>query len=186
MIKSVCFLSREAVEKHLKPKKNMAIISIKDPEDTSVKLPKGVPSLRLEFHDIYEEAIGVPVGVFPDVLAAPFAVMHKGFQMPDGYHAERILSFVRLKRASPNMIDIVVHCQAGISRSAAVARFIADQYCVPIDQANPDTSMANARLLRLLNKAINDEGFTLKPSINEFEWKEPERHKGVYRGVGIF
>ena len=47
---------------------------------------------------------------------------------------------------------LVVHCFAGISRSAAVAAFASDRFGVEIDQANPDTSCANARLLRLLGK----------------------------------
>lgn len=186
MIRSVCFLSRQAVENHLKAKKGMAIISITDTNTNLARLPKGVRSLRLSFEDISEESIGVPVGYFPDMLMAPLAVTYDRYALPDGYHAQKIVDFIRRKAASPDIHDIVVHCEAGISRSAAIAQFIADKYRAPIDQANPDTSCANARLLRLLNKAINDEEFTFKPSITEFEQGKPEHPRGVYRGVGIF
>lgn len=184
MIRSVCFLSRKVVEDHLRAQKGMAIISITDTDARPARLPKGIPSLRLSFEDLSEESLRMPVGTLPDMLMAPLAVMHQHFTLPDGYHAQRIVDFIRRKAASPDMHDIVAHCEAGISRSAAVAQFVADRYCVPIDQANPDTSCANARLLRLLNKAIDDVEFTFTPSIIEFERKDPPR--GVYRGAGIF
>lgn len=183
MIRSVCFLSRRAVENHLKAKKGMAIISITDTDAGPAKLPKRTPSLRLSFEDLSEESIGVPVGYLPDVCMTSLAVTYKNLILPDGYHAERIVEFIRRRAASSDMYDIVTHCEAGISRSAAIAQFIADKYRVSIDQANPDTSCANARLLRLLNKAIDDVEFTTKPSITDFEPKEKNR---IYRGVGIF
>lgn len=186
MIRSVCFLSRQAIENHLKARKGMAIISITDTDAPPARLPKGVLSLRLSFEDLSEESLRVPAGYFPDMLMAPLAVTYDCYTLPDGYHAQKIVDFIRRRAASPYMHDIVAHCEAGISRSAAVAQFVALHYGVPIDQANPDTSAANARLLRLLNKAINDEEFTLKPSITGFKRKEPERHREVYRGIGIF
>ncbi len=152
MLKSVCFISRRAVENHLKPTPDIAIISIKDPDGKPVRLPRGVSSTRLEFHDLYEEALNLPVGAFPDAITPPLAVFHANFILPDTHHAWQIIRFIRLQAEKPNPIDLIVHCEAGISRSAAVAMFVADRYAVPIDQANPDTSCANKRLLRLLNK----------------------------------
>lgn len=173
MIKSVCFLSKKAAENHLQTTSTMAIISITDPGERPARLPKGIPVLRMEFIDLYEEALGLPVGVFPDRLPQPLAVFYDRYEMPDGHHAEHIVGFIDRQARREEFIDLVVHCQAGISRSAAVAQFVADRYGVPIDQANPDTSAANARVLRLLNKAMDGIPFTEAAEIDINSVKRP-------------
>lgn len=47
------------------------------------------------------------------------------------HHAEQILDF--LDKWSNQVVYIVIHCAAGVSRSAAVARFAAERYDLPFD-----------------------------------------------------
>ncbi len=61
---------------------------------------------------------------------------------------------------------VIVHCHAGISRSAAVARFVADRYRARIDNRglnDPGTEFPNKRLLRLLNMAADGEPMAVGP-----------------------
>lgn len=61
-------------------------------------------------------------------------------------HAALILDFV--EQASAENIDgILVHCHAGISRSAAVAKFIAEQHQLPFPERY---SVYNRHVYRLL------------------------------------
>lgn len=152
--KTVAFISKYAMENHLKPSKDTAIISITDPSDTPANIPEGFHSiLRVQFDDLYEELLREEVGTFPDICLQGDILWHN-LVLPDARHAKAILEFI-------NQLDcdhLVVHCHAGISRSAAVAQFVANVYHSEIDQANGDTSLANKRLLRLLNKVyLNEE-----------------------------
>lgn len=45
--------------------------------------------------------------------------------------AQKIVAFV--KEVAPHVEGIIVHCRAGISRSAAVAKWICSQYQIPFD-----------------------------------------------------
>ncbi len=58
---------------------------------------------------------------------------------PDGVYAlirdkdaKTIVDFVR--HVAPNVEDIIVHCKAGISRSAAVAKWICGEYNLPFNE----------------------------------------------------
>jgi predicted protein tyrosine phosphatase len=90
--------------------------------------------LRLEFDDI-EEDIGGAYVVF------------------DFIHATKILRFI----AECNGEDIVVHCAAGISRSAAVAKFLEDElgYTVVYTPftSGSGLSMYNKEVYRVLRLA---------------------------------
>jgi len=48
-------------------------------------------------------------------------------------HALEIVNFVQA--IAPNVEGIMVHCKAGISRSAAVAKWIAEIYQLPFNHA---------------------------------------------------
>lgn len=112
-----------------------AVISITQPGE-KVDLRSGWHSvLRLHFHDI-------------DQPEDPYTLF-------DESHAKQIIDFVSAVNDSGQVEGILVHCQAGISRSAAVARWIADQCELPF----PDGySLYNKYVYRVLRLASGCAG----------------------------
>ena len=89
----------------------VAVISITDPGTPTASLAVGFNRiLRLAFYD------AVPAD---DYLPAPLPGMF------DYRMARQIGDFVRELHAMPDEISLVVHCEHGVSRSAAVALFAA-------------------------------------------------------------
>lgn len=167
MYSGVVFVSR-FVAQELIPDPNTIMISLTSPNELARIAPGWLDVLRLEFFDISEEVLGVPVGSIPDVgIDGQLMYEHKGHKvrLPDLHHAETIANFLA-KHASTDsdfLRVVLVHCDQGKSRSAAVAQFVADWYGVPILNAELewqdrvsmlDTSCANPRLLRLLKKHV--------------------------------
>jgi len=112
----VDFVSRAVIEQVV-PNEHVALISIRDPKrdaPTLHKLWKYV--LRLAFHDV-DGVRGA--WVFDGAEENEYI----NFTEDD---ARKILEFIDML---PKDIEhIVVHCEGGVSRSAAVARFIAEKY----------------------------------------------------------
>ncbi len=106
MIRSVDFISQADAE--MLPGRPMqslvAVISIATPGAWEPILADFQHELRLEFHDVEDDA-------------EPWVVF-------DRAHAKQIIDFVDQLHASEEPLDVIVHCTAGISRSAAVAMFI--------------------------------------------------------------
>lgn len=106
-LKQVVYMSRKEAEEEL-GQPDWAIISLSEPDTGPAHLKSGWHSvLRLEFHDI-------------DVAQEPYTLF-------SGDLAREIVQFVEQIHAEP-VAGLVVHCRAGISRSAAVARWVADRY----------------------------------------------------------
>lgn len=83
------------------------------------------------------------------------------YRPPAASHAKAIRTFLA-EHEGGDMVRVIVHCDQGKSRSAAVAQFVFELYGVPILNAElikqgrvcmSDTSWANPRLLRLLRHA---------------------------------
>jgi predicted protein tyrosine phosphatase len=106
-----------------------AAISISEPDYYPANLKEGwFDVLRLEFHDV-NSAVGE----------------YTVFSEED---ALRIIEFVR--KAQENLCEgILVHCHAGISRSAAVAKWIAEQYNLPF---NHNYELYNKMIYRTLQE----------------------------------
>lgn len=163
MYESVVFLSRlEALK--LKPDPDAVVISLIVPNASVHFAPGWHDVLQLEFDDIYEESMGVAVGSIPDAAQTHLVHEYNGatYRLPDANHARGIAKFLA-RHEGGHCISrrVVVHCNQGRSRSAAVAQFVADRYGVHILNADlewqdrvamSDTSRANPRLLRLLIK----------------------------------
>lgn len=108
-ISQVRFASRELAES-LAGNPYMAVISITDPGTPEARLdPLFQHVLRLSFYD------AVPADEF---LPAPLPGL---FDHP---MAKRISAFVQELHAAPFEISVMVHCEYGVSRSAAVALFV--------------------------------------------------------------
>lgn len=80
-------------------------------------------------------------------------------ELCDANDARKVVRFLSHYAEKEEGYDLVVHCHAG--RSAAVAQFAADRFGAPIVNANPDTSGANRRLLRLLGKVFEGGQLTV-------------------------
>lgn len=104
----VHYASRELAES-LDGNPYMAVISITDP---------GTPEARLDplFHHVLR------LSFFDAVPADPFTPALPG--LFDRRLAQRIDRFVGELHAAPFEISVMVHCEYGVSRSAAVALFV--------------------------------------------------------------
>lgn len=108
-INQVHFASRELAES-LAGNPYMAVISITDPGTPDAKLdPLFQHVLRISFYD------AVPADEF---LPAPMPGLF------DHLMARRISDFVKELHNAPFEISVMVHCEYGVSRSAAVALFV--------------------------------------------------------------
>lgn len=111
-IKEVRFVSRREAES-IDGFADWAIISISDPFHYPATLKGGWHSvLRLEFSDIEQES----------KLKTLFSEKE----------AREVVDFVRQANAA-GCAGVLVHCKAGVSRSAAIAKWIATQFNLPND-----------------------------------------------------
>lgn len=108
-IREISFISRERAES-LPGSSGMAIISITDPGTPPANLaPTFRKVLRLSFLD------AIPAD---DYIPMPFPGLFESGM------ARQICEFIDALQADPDPLHCVVHCEFGISRSAAVALFI--------------------------------------------------------------
>ena len=134
MIRSVDFISRLKAEA-LQARNDLAVISISEPEaDPAMLSCHEDRILRLTFHDV-----------------DPGGETATHWTLFNPSHAEEVVRFVRLLHADPQDIDMVVHCRAGISRSAALALFVAaDTECE--FPRKPFAGLANKHVLTTLER----------------------------------
>lgn len=102
------------------PQDNVLLISIRHPGQ-KVALQEGWNNiLKLEFDDVTDDKIIILGGNGKEIKIVPF----------NQEMAKKVLDTVDNIRDNVN--TIMIHCEAGISRSAAVARFLSEKYNVPI------------------------------------------------------
>jgi len=116
MIRKVTFVP-QYVAQSIIPDTNVAMISICTPEDRhnvklSTKWERTNKLLELDFHDIDRE--------------------HPDYVVFSKEHAKAVIDFIEClsdESFEDNEVDtIIVHCLAGVSRSAAVALFIHENF----------------------------------------------------------
>lgn len=136
MIEKVKFIGiREA--KTMPGWSGAAMISITQPHGLEANLMEGWHSVyRVTFHDVDPENIKTKKVRFP---------------ITDN-QALSIVNFV--KAVSPEVKTIVVHCGGGISRSAAVAKWIATKYSLSFDD---NYDRYNKYVFNALLKADKDQ-----------------------------
>ncbi len=134
MLCSIDHLSRSAAEA-LRPDPDTAVISITD---------TGAPPARLE------EGFWTVVRLVFDDVTAPTPWLGRVLVPISDAQADRLVEFLEHAHGSARRLALVCHCEAGISRSAAVAQFAAERYGLPFDPTYP---FANIEVLRRLRTA---------------------------------
>ena len=107
--------------------KNSLVISIVSPNEQNPQFDC-VACLSLKFHDVLER--------------------QKGKVAFDSSHANAIVDFVKKN----NKHDVIVHCEAGLSRSAAVVRFLVEHF----DYVGVFANTNNLMVYQILCKAIGE------------------------------
>ena len=89
---------------------------------------------------------------------------YKGCTPPTKAHVESVLSFFAQWRAAPGALGVVVHCEAGVSRSTAASiiglcslGLSAEAAFNEVENINP-VALPNRRMLRLAGKMFGDKG----------------------------
>jgi len=113
MITSARHISRQAAES-LHNGTDTLIVSITDPdrELARIRTTDNRNFLRLQFHDV--------------VQAIPSA--NPEYRPMTPAHASTLMNWLNRWHNTPEHLSLIVHCEAGVSRSAAVCRFVCERY----------------------------------------------------------
>jgi len=137
MINKILFVGRATAETTT-GWNNWAMISISEPVSAlgEAKLLKGWHAVhRLEFHDIETER------------------KDESYVLMSEQQAQDLVNFVH--SVASDIEGIIVHCRAGISRSAAVAKWIAEAYGIKFNHEYPHYNKHVYKLLVEANKLRN-------------------------------
>ena len=163
MINKTMFMSKRMFNDVLEVEPNMVVISIAADDEFPALLERPFADfLRLNFHDVSEDSLGISIGTLPDVSLIQKLTIN-GKVLPDYNDAIAIIEFLNKYNLQDFNYTLVCHCEGGVSRSAAVVKFASLMYKARIAGIDDDTSLANPRLLRLLYKA----GLKEDPEIGE-------------------
>lgn len=136
MISSVTFWPRWRAERE-RFTAQQAVISITDPGQAPARIEGDSAVLRLSFYDLTEAAT-VDARFGPETLF-------------DAERAARLAAFVGELNDAPESVDVTVHCEAGVSRSSAVALFV--EAASKCDFATRETAdLANPMVLSVMSK----------------------------------
>lgn len=135
------FASREEAEA-AQPDLHLAVISITNPEQKLAEIGSGwFDVLRLQFHDI---DLNRPIS------AHLRADLLRRYQPMSEEQAAEVVQFVA-RMVAAKVVGFLVHCEMGVSRSAAVAKWIADRYKLP--PLGPAVQRHNRHVYQLLVEA---------------------------------
>lgn len=136
MIKSVRFLSRQYTES-MPLTEDFIVISITDPKQALAKISNPSDILRVQFLDITEDLLepAWENSLFTSEIAKDIA------------------SFILNKHKEDKSYHLIVHCEAGVSRSAAVA--LAAYTMVGCDFPNREEAVIpNQLVLKIMSEEI--------------------------------
>jgi predicted protein tyrosine phosphatase len=157
-INHVFYTSRQLAES-LAGNPYMAVISITDPTTPEARLdPLFRHVLRLSFFD------AVPADEFMPALPGLF----------DLAMARQIRDFVAEIQAAPFAMSVMVHCEYGVSRSAAVALFVEAYSGAPLE-AREFTYEANTWVVDRLQTICPDLDIDIPPSTAASERRQAMR-----------
>jgi len=130
-IQSVDFISRIKAEA-LAGDTGVALISISEPDVEPARLAEFPEILRLVFHDVDDRV--------PDQWV-----------LFDEDHARAVIDFVHRLQQAPEAYQVLVHCRAGISRSAATALYVMEATGCAFPR-RPFAGLANKLMLEVLSR----------------------------------
>lgn len=137
MLISAVHISRQAAEA-LPGMSDLVVLSITDLKAEPAELREGHRDvLRLAFDDVLEATQWDGIDRLPIT--------------PE--QAGRIVEWLERWHADPMQLRLITHCEAGISRSAAVARFAAEKYGLALPH-EADYPYCNATVLHRLRAAL--------------------------------
>jgi len=137
MLISAAHISRQAAEA-LPGTSDLVVLTITDLWALPAELREGYRDvLRLAFDDVLEAAQWDGTDRLPIT--------------PE--QACQIVEWLEHWHAEPMQLRLIAHCEAGISRSAAVARFAAETFGLPLPH-EADYPFCNATVLRQLRAAL--------------------------------
>jgi predicted protein tyrosine phosphatase len=129
------YMSQHNAEK-IEPDNKMAIISIVSPGGYRNLSENWEHKLHLDFDDIDTQGV--------DLKGEEYILFNKVM-------AKKVIDFIK---ALPEEVDyIVVHCWAGVSRSAAVAKFLAGYYGLQFPE---HYQLFNKHIYKVLTNTYND------------------------------
>ncbi|WP_283742988.1 hypothetical protein [Sideroxydans sp. CL21] len=129
-IKHVIFVSQQSACERA-AWRNWSVISITDINFVDAPLQSGWQDvLRLKFDDISE-------------------INHDGYVRMGELQARAVIEFVQRMNEDKRCEGILVHCWAGVSRSAAVAKWISERYRLSFPK---DYAYANQHVYMLLRE----------------------------------
>jgi len=125
------------------------VVSITDPDLPPARLADGWRAVhRAAFHDVVSRNDPTLVAITPTQAAA-------------------IVAFLEAWHHEPEEVELLVHCEAGLSRSAAVARFAAEWYDLPLPH-EPDYPHCNIEVISQLRRACGwYERFTFANEVTQ-------------------
>ena len=149
MSKHCAHYSREEIEE-LRGPAGTALISIRDPgsERPRLRADEWTHLLELQFHDITRAA--------PEDGTIWDSWSSQGYVMPGADHAVEIARFVRKHWDR----SILVHCEMGLSRSAAVCEVLVGLGWEYVATRSEGRRLANQRLVDLLRQELGVESNT--------------------------
>jgi predicted protein tyrosine phosphatase len=144
------------------------------PEATAVLKGHGMgESLSLDFWDITDD---------PKLIAA-LKVSHPQYRLFSKRQAMEIVAFMAARKIEKGNDALVCHCDAGISRSGAVATFACESFGLDYGgflKDNPHLS-PNPMVLRMLRKAAGLGGKTA--FLTAFEAEKEKRRKAADEAI---
>jgi predicted protein tyrosine phosphatase len=136
MLGRVAFVSLNQVQA-LAGRGDTLVVSIRDARYTPVLDPGFADVLPLEFDDHDDDRDGL------DAIKRKF----------DAGHSEVLRAWLAARAEAPEVYDLLVHCRAGMSRSAAIAWWVHREFDVPLTTRFPAYHL-NRHVLRTLNPRL--------------------------------
>ncbi len=155
MYRKVSYVSRRIAER-MRGCADTVVISITDPDAEPARLADGFRAVhRSAFWDVTQKWVTRDGERWPISLA----------------QAEAMVRFINGWHDCPDPLQLLVHCEAGLSRSAAVARYIHERYGVEVRGEYPDCMYANIEVLSRLEfvAGARDPGCRRRSAFGDIE-----------------